>query len=563
MENRICSQCGARIPDDAQFCPACGAKAEPEDNDLAPFPANEASTVYVNAPNAPQSNGNPYPPPAYSQGGGNYPPQPNPPQPANGPYRPEPAAPPSNPPATEKEKTGKSSGKKKSVKKYVILVTILLVLIGLLAATAVTVLPAKTNAEKIQNNYLGSEISGIYHNKIEGNPIREKLFINMLSTYPDQVKSAYIKGDLAPNEALSILSDLAELDFFDSKTVTAHKTYITDLEASKAAFAKGVELFNSKRYEEAIVEFAKVIEADSNYTSAQSCIAQCSDNYKKSVISSAETAINSRNYEDAIRILEEADGILADDADVAAALEKAKTDYAAFLKKKALDEAKEQMADSDYPKALKTIDAALTRTPDDAELKAFKTMCIEEYETVTIEKVDESIANYDYSKAELILEAALKVLPDSAAFKNKQAEINSEKPVSLSTLTMINNNNWSWNEGVPKDPFGNDFSKSANYVISTSESSNVTYGEFRAYKQYKRLIGRIAPYTDIGENDELYIQISADGDVVYTSDPITRKTDAFSFDADIKNADYIKIEIRRSNTFRDNVILSDLQLFAE
>ena len=422
------------------------------------------------------------------------------------------------------------------------------------------VLPAKTNASKIRKDFLSSEISSIYASSIEGNGLREKIFADSLKNYPKDVKKAYENEEITYDRAISIFSALKSTRLFDDAKISENREHVEALEVSRRAFSSGEQLFAQGKFNDAIVQFAKVVKEDTNYDKAQDYISQCGAKYKETVLSSVTSSLSSGNYDDAFRVLEEASQVLTNDSDISAALEKAQRDYAAYLKKSALENGNTLISEKKYQEAISLVDAALERNANDSELTALLNLAKNEYVASVVSKADSLIAEYDYSKAGDIINEALQVLPDNADLKNKQAAIEANKPIPLDTLVMLNSNSWKWNDGVPKDPFDNDYSDSANYVISTGWYPN-TYGEFRAYKKYKRLTVRIAPYTGIGENDEMFIKIFADDELVYTSPIITRKTDAFRFNVDVKNAEYIKIVFDHAPSQDDNTILSDLVLY--
>ena len=421
------------------------------------------------------------------------------------------------------------------------------------------ILPAKTNASKIYNNFLDTEISDIYENKIRGNSLREKIFSDSLEDYPEKTKKAYLAEEISYDKATAIFSELQAAGFLDASVISENKEYTDSIKTSGEAFDEGEKLYTQGKYSDAILLLAKVITDDKNYDKAQEYITQCETKYKETVLSSSNENVSSGNYDDAIKILEEAENVLKDNSDITSALEKVKADYAVYLKNDALEKANALISEKKYTEAISLINTALEKNANDSELTALLNMTKNEYVTNVISQADALLEEYDYTGAGEIIDEALKVLPDNSDLAAKKETINSNKPTSLDTLVMINSNRWEWNNGAPKDPFENDYSDSVNYMIP-NDGAQTTYGEFRLYKKYGKLTGRIAPYTDIGENDEAYIQIYADEQLVYTSPMITRKTDAFRFNVDIKNAEYIKIVCEKPN-WVCSLILSDLVVY--
>lgn len=460
-----------------------------------------------------------------------------------------------------KDKIGEKV-KKVNLKLVVIIVVVgIVLLVGAYVGFGV-VLPAKTKAAKIRNNYLASEITDIYSNSISGNSLREKIFVSSLGDYSNDVKKAYVEGAISYDAAMSIYSALNSTGLFDGSAIADNKTYVEKLEASKKAFTSGEQLYSQSKYSDALVQFSKVIKDDANYDAAQDYITKCGTQYRESVLSTATQKLSSGDYEGAIHVLEDANKNVASDTEIAAALEKAKNDYADYVKKNALEEGNKLIAEKKYEEVITIIDSALSKNEGDSELLALKNVAESEYVSSVISQADALMAEYDYSKAADVVATALKTLSENATLQKKQEEIETNKPAPLNTLIMINSKGWNWNDGTPKDPFGTDYSYSKNYVILSYYNGSgeySKYGEFRAYKKYSKLTGRVAPYEAMSENGSVVFKIFADDELVYTSPEITRKTDAFVFNVDIHHADYIKIET--SVDSGKNIIFSDLSVF--
>lgn len=132
--------------------------------------------------------------------------------------------------------------------------------------------------------------------------------------------------------------------------------------------------------------------------------------------------------------------------------------------------------------------------------------------------------------------------------------------VPLSSLEAFNGG-WEWNNEAPVDPWGNDYSDACNYHINSQK-----YEEFSEYYtggEYKRLTFNLAPHTNINQDDEAYVQVYKDEELIYTSPTVFRKTQAFSCDVDISGAEYIEIYLIDSEHYWGRFIFSDAQLWTE
>ena len=156
-----------------------------------------------------------------------------------------------------------------------------------------------------------------------------------------------------------------------------------------------------------------------------------------------------------------------------------------------------------------------------------------------------------------MIEAALAIIPDNATLAGKAEEIEAIKPVSLSTALLIDSNDWSVNEGEPKDIFGNTHYSSYTSVIYNSNSMFGEHGyfaEYRVYGKYTTLTGTVSNYQIIEGGT---LKIYAD-DVLLRTYNIDKKTDPINFSLDITGADYIKFEV--DLLWRSGIILSDVCL---
>ena len=120
---------------------------------------------------------------------------------------------------------------------------------------------------------------------------------------------------------------------------------------------------------------------------------------------------------------------------------------------------------------------------------------------------------------------------------------------------------FTWNDGVPADPFGNSYADAVNYVILHGNSHHYHYelsAEYKVDKKYTKLSFTISPYSDFGEDASSYLQIYVNDVLRYTSDIITRKTGQKNVLLDISDANTLKIVVRKGDY--GCLMLSDVKL---
>ena len=337
------------------------------------------------------------------------------------------------------------------------------------------------------------------------------------------------------------------------------------VDPAAAVLEEAEQLAAAEEYEQAL---AVVEEALRIYPDREDLLARQAeyaqvifDRAKTELLDLAEEAASREAYMEAVTILAAEEQTFGEDQaylDAAARYRKAFEDQA-LAEAEALAEA------ADYLNAIKKLEEAASFLQADAD-SPLTIRCgelTETYVDAVIAEAWETLQAGDYSGAERIITAALKELPDHERLTQELSLIRASKPVSITTLDILNCDEWLWNEGAPTDPFGNDYSDKNNYLIQeqTYDWGEQNYAEYRLYGQYAQLTGMLAAYTGTGENGYGWFQVYADEVLIYSSPLVVRKTDAFTFSIDVTNADYLKLVISLGG--HSAVILSDVLLYPQ
>ncbi len=398
----------------------------------------------------------------------------------------------------------------------------------------------------------------IYNEKIAGNSAADASLANALKDHFNSLKKDFKKDKIDYDEFYKRASIAKGFNIESLNTeLGAIMNDVFALKESKEAFKSGNELFDSGEYKQAIYRYKLVISDDDNYDKAQKQIEKSAEKYKEKALEIADSYAKNNEYGSAINELKEAAEII-DDKELKSKLSEYTDKYSSTIKSEAMSKSDAYAKSGDWANAVLTLDTAIKDIGDDNELKSKLSEYSAKYVTDILSKSDKLISERNYSEATSLLNDALKTVPDNESLKSKLASVEDSKPVPLSDAVMVNHDGWKWNDGAPIDTFGNDYSEASNYVIPYKTG----YGEFRIYKKYKTLSGYIAPFEQKSEESEWYVQIYVDDKLAYTSKNITRKTDKFSFNVNVTNAEYVKIEIHRSNVWyvEKGIIISDMML---
>ena len=359
----------------------------------------------------------------------------------------------------------------------------------------------------------------------------------------------------------------AELDSVRSMKVREVNTlleevaaYVETLNNSRTAFENAESFMRQEKYEEAMDWYLLVDEIDSNYATAQSQVIAAQDAYRNDILADAALYAEGGFYVEAIAQIETGLKVLPRDTVLTEQKTLYETAKAEQEIQNLLDQAAAYVAQGDYPQAIQLLRGHETN----AELNTTCKKYCQDYEAALLNQANTLIAEKKYDDAILLLNRGLTVLANNENLIAKRDEAEAKKPVSITSLTPINGY-WAWNEGNPEDPFGNSYSTSCNYYIFSEHYEKTTSIEYRLYGKYGEITGRIAPYTEMGQLGSVCVKIYADDVLVYTSEEVVRKMDAFTFSVNVANAEYILIEICGLyddwNEGPNSVIISDIQLW--
>lgn len=331
------------------------------------------------------------------------------------------------------------------------------------------------------------------------------------------------------SEIIATSEELASTDDFEGS--------IAKIESGLATYPDSVEL------QDKLTEYTNLLSAQ----------------IKVQTLGDAQALADAGEYETAMSIIKAAQEAYGENKEY-------DTAYNTYHKAYSLVEAEKYAVDGDYPNAIKLIKTAQTVNANDVDLiVAYNTYC-DAYVTEILILADSYIAKWQIDDAIAIVDDGLRIIPNNAKLSEKKNEYDLLKPVSITSLQSINTSYaWKWNEGVPKDPFGNSYSNAHNYACFSFQGFDTNYVEYRVYKEYTTITGVIAPHADSGEKHTGYVQIYKDDVLCYTSDTIGRKSDAITFSVDVSGAEYIKIYVagyhNTMNGGEYDLILSDVMLW--
>lgn len=526
---KYCKKCGKEMDNYMKFCPRCGTECSGGGAGM------ERGRIKIRFTDRPENNDGRRTETAMGPGSGEY-----------------------------REKSGKKIREKVSAvpKKKIILFSVLALSLVVLITAGVLVLGWYTSAgqQVLRALDAGDYSAALAAVEKADDPKSIAKLTENLRKRIGEIKSDFSQGAIPYETARMELTTIKNMGIKSISTeITEIQIFVEKLNESRTNFATAESFFSTGDYKEAISHYRQVIEDDENYDAAAARLADSLERYRDQSLNKAKEYADAELYANAINTLDEALTVIPNDAKLTeqkrlyekSDMEKQKAD--------ALSEAAALARNGDYLGAVKALNSVMNTQSSDAELiSAYNGYC-DKYAAKVITTAEEKVKVKDFEGAISALNAALKEVPGNKKLAEKLEEVKSRQPVPITNLTAINSNNWQkWNNGSPKDPFGNDYSSSSNYVISYYYGGE-QYIEYRLYGDYTTLTGTIAPYTEMEEDKYGFLQVYVDDVLVYTSKDVGRKTDAFSFEVNVSGAEYIKLVI--NSKYHGYIILSDVQLW--
>ncbi|MBQ4561919.1 MAG: protein kinase [Clostridia bacterium] len=322
---------------------------------------------------------------------------------------------------TPKQK--KSKGKKAKI----IAVSVLFCIVAL--AVALAVMFFKSTAYGVYSNMKTSDFEDAldeYHSEVEDSFVQKILLDMLLKDRVNEIATEYENGKLNYEEAVGELNALNEMDFDGAKEKIDELTAAND---SENALAKADEYYENGDYENAISEYSKVPESNKNYEEAQNKLTQVYADYISSTVATAKKHNSSKNYKQAVQVVNTAYDILPDSVDTTD-LDTVKEESLASYKTEVANEVAELTENEKWSEAFDLIDEAIA-FDDNEYFQNLKVSTEDKYVKSVSATVQKHLDNEDYISAKRVAENALTILPSNAALKELKKDVEDNTPVYL------------------------------------------------------------------------------------------------------------------------------------
>lgn len=327
---------------------------------------------------------------------------------------------------------------------------------------------------------------------------------------------------------------------------------------SDTAFANGETYFNDGNYAAALKQYDKVSENSPNYETAQERIKQANEEYKKQLISEAQSLIDNGEYKNAISSIENALDKFPDDTELNNKLSEFKSAYSDYI----LEKINEYILNDDYVSAINLVTREEQCADMSGDISDKLSECTDKYLDQVMQNVDELVKNNKYDEANQALNDALSVLPSNQTISDKMQEVENSKPTPLCDLKITNSEHFEQitvDDGAAEDSIGNVYAPGNLY--KSWENCGNGLAEIYIGKKYTKLIG-ICATSDECDDGTGRLEIYADDKMIY-SQKFNRKSTPFNIDLDITNCEWLKIQVtyvKDTGGTPVTILLSDFML---
>lgn len=378
--SKFCGKCGAKTNENEKYCPVCG-------NELISH-----QTSNINASSRYQDSVNQFV------------------------YNPKPKK-------VKKPKEKMSKGKKAKI-----IIILILILIVALAVTAISIYFTSPAYDVYKNmkseNY--SEAYDDYKDEVDDSFIQKTILKISLNGYADKVIEKYKKDEINYDSAVQALETLEKMDMGDYSELA---NQIKEINDSNTAIDKGNSYFESGDYENAIKEYAKISDQNENYEKAQEKLKEIYPKYISEITDNAKDLSSSKNYEQALTLLNTANGMLPESVDKSS-LTTAKNEILSTYKSEIISEVTSLVSSKNFINAIETIDIAI-ELDDNEDFQKAKKEAVTKYVEDINKTVQNDLDNEDFISALRTVQSALEVLPENSELKSLQDKVNKATPTYL------------------------------------------------------------------------------------------------------------------------------------
>lgn len=282
------------------------------------------------------------------------------------------------------------------------------------------------------------------------------------------------------------------------------------------AYEQGMTYYNSKDYALAIAELGKVSAESKYYDEASAILQEAVAIYSDDALSKASAYANAGDYKMACTILENALQVVPANSALTAELASYQETFRNQLRSSTLEAVESSIAENDYPTAVQTLSSTLDVLNSDIELNALFEKYRSEYRDMIITQADEALESDGYEAAIGVVNQGLVILDNDTVLLQAIDKYKEYEPIYLIKLDYFSGTEDKYLNFVDseQDNMGNTH---YNCFTSSVHRTYVLDGQYRRLTAvlYQSYAGRSQEAYSMG--DAIHLKILGDGEVLYSN----------------------------------------------
>lgn len=359
--------------------------------------------------------------------------------------------------------------------------------------------------------------------------------------HAEDVKNKYTGNEIEYENALAQLQEMGKLGIVSSDELQPMISAINSLRTSRAAYENAQADITAGDWKSAIGELRKVVQEDSNYTEAQTQLADAVRSYKDELMGELSEFDIDKDYSGAISTLRAGLQVVPDDADFLTKIadyEQKISDEIELTVANIIQNANNAVAtNADYQSALAELRDAAKQYPTIASIKDAIADVESTYTSAVFADVDTLVGEKKYDEAITLLNDLKADLSSDNEVLDKIAEVNDLKPIDLSQVVVIDSQDYDYNSDLYTDSFGNTYD-GRHYFYAGSEG----YAVYNLEGKFTSFSGLIVANQNTGSSASMDIAIYTDDTLAHATTGFNKRTGAVAFNVDVRGV--TKLEIR-------------------
>ena len=311
-------------------------------------------------------------------------------------------------------------------------------------------------------------------------------------------------------------------------------------EQGNQLLASGISHYESGNYKEAIRCFAQLPLDSKQYEEAQSILLKSSDAYCEEIVETAEKYVQNGEYEIALELLENAQALLPNVAELQELYNTTYADYKTYISTTAIEGAEEYIANGDYESAINVLRDAISKIEEDVELATLLSQYEEKYCDYIIQQANAALELEGYQSAISIIKQAQDILPNNDSLKSAIVFYESYAPVYLANLEYFDQE-YDWYKVLESDMdnLGNEYHNSI--ACRYLDNTYILNGD------YSRLCGTLYQRYEYRDRDHNgHMEVYADGVLIF-SEKMSAGIYPINFELDVIDVNELRIVVAHSH----------------